>query len=173
MHVHPPDPDFLQQLVRYALGRGVPPQVAEDIVFEAWERGSSAFDPSKGTFEALLQTSVRNATASYWRSERRKQRVVEALVPPSSDTRNEERADARQVELLSALGPEERKVFAAWALQKHLGKGRVTSAGISASIGLETADFENAKRRLRARLLVLLNQFGWTTRGLIHGEDHV
>lgn len=170
-----PHREVLAAQVRWAMGRGLPAQVAEDLVFEAWEAATAGHDPARGTFEAYLQTIVRNRCAYWWREQARDQRAVAQLrlvAPPPSSAR-EERASRNQDALLAALETEERAIFAAWALQKHLGKGQVTSVDISRTLGLEVSEYENAKRRLRAHLQALLDRFGWSVSDLLFGGEDV
>ncbi len=175
--VPPPDPDpsFLAAQIRWACGRGLPVQAAEDLVFEAWEHATAAFDPARGRFEPFMQTIVCRRCAGWWRKH---QRTVRAhahlrLLPDPQEAAPRLRAQACQERMLEALDDEERAVFAAWALQKHLGKGQVQAAELGESIGLEPGAFENAKRRLKYRLGRLLTQFGWSIRDLLHGDDDV
>ncbi|MCB9677748.1 MAG: hypothetical protein H6737_21760 [Alphaproteobacteria bacterium] len=173
----PPRPTraFLASQIRWARGRGLPAQEAEDVVFEAYQTASATFDPQRGSFEAYMQAVVRNATAYWWRNQGRAARASShlRLVPTAADSARLERAAEKQQAVLEALSDDERAIFAAWALQKHLGKGQVSAADVGASIGLEPTAFENAKRRLRARLHALLDRFGWSVRDLIHGDDDV
>ncbi|MCB9672512.1 MAG: hypothetical protein H6736_11805 [Alphaproteobacteria bacterium] len=154
--------------MRYAMGRGLPAQVAEDVVFGAWEKARKRHDPAKGTIEALMRTIVRDDCAYWWRTVDRDRRLHEHLkaVEPATPTTGE----VRQMELIEALSEEERSVFAAWALQKHLGKGRVRAEEVGASIGLDATGFENAKRRLKGRLHGLLAELGWSVQELF-GRD--
>jgi hypothetical protein len=168
-----PSRDFLASQVRLAMGRGLPAQVAEDVVFEAWEKASKAFDPKLGNLEAYMQRIVRNDCAYYWRTQQRAERMATQLKLVSGEDGASELAADRQEAFLAALSDEERAVFAAWALQKHLGKGQVTSKSVGASLGLSTVDFENAKRRLKTRLVGLLGSFGWTVQDLLNGGDDV
>jgi DNA-directed RNA polymerase specialized sigma24 family protein len=174
--MHPPTPsrEFLADQVRWAMGRGLPAQAAEDAVFESWERAAATFDASRGSFEAYMQRIVRNRCAYWWRTMARARRA-EALVadPHRVDPIREERAADHQSALLEALTADERRIFSAWALQKHLGKGHITSIEVSRSIGLEPRAFENAKRRLKERLRNLLDRFGWSVGELLEGEDDV
>jgi len=168
-----PSRDFLAQQIRWAMGRGLPPQVAEDVVFEAWEQAVDGFDPQRGGFEPYMQGVVRNRCAYWWRKQARTTRAHGHLrLLPDPDDRGLERAHAHQEQLLEALGDEEREVFTAWALQKHLGKGQVRAADVGASIGLSPREFENAKRRLKDRLKRLLARFGWTVDDLLRGGAH-
>lgn len=173
----PPPPisnaEFLASQVRWAMGRGLPAQVAEDVVFEAWERAAATFDPSKGSFEAYMQVAVRNACAYWWRGQARRPRVPEPDALDPEDAERRERAAQAQAQLLDALSEEERRVFAAWALQRHLGKGRVSAEDVGRSIGLDARAFENAKRRIKERLVRLLEGFGWSPAALLEGEDDV
>jgi DNA-directed RNA polymerase specialized sigma24 family protein len=157
------------------MGRGLPPQEAEDVVFDAWERAHTAFDPARGDFETYMHAAVRHACAYWWRRQARAGRAHAhlRLLPSPEDTAGPERAASHQQALLDALTEEEREVFAAWALQKHLGKGQVQSAEVAASIGLSPRAFDNAKRRLKTQLDRLLARFGWTVADVLHGEDHV
>lgn len=172
----PPAPDaaFLAAQIRWAMGRGLPAQVAEDLVFESWETARARFDPTKGTFEAYMQRIVRNRCAYWWREEARADRAAHGLrlVPPHDGPRAEQAA-RNQDALIAALEPDERAVFAAWALQRHLGKGRVRAEDVGRSIGLAPNEFENAKRRLKLRLEALLARFGWSVGELLHGGDDV
>lgn len=170
-----PSREFLAAQVRWAMGRGLPPQVAEDVVHEAWEKASRSFDPRRGTFEAFMQRLVRNDCAGWWRRHGVAERAHAHLriLPRDDDQMARERAALHQAALLEALEPEEREVFAAWALQKHLGKGRVTSADLSRSLGLAPSEYENAKRRLATRLSRLMDQLGLTVTELIFGGERV
>jgi len=171
----PPDRRFLAAQVRWAMGRGLPAQDAEDVVFEAYHRAVEGFDPSRGSFEAYMQTIVRTSCAYWWRSTARHDRAVGhlRLLPSPTSSDREERAARHQEQLLAALSDEERKVFAAWALQKHLGKGRITSREVSRAMGMAPSAYDNAKRRLRTRLQRLLERFGWTATDLLYGETDV
>jgi RNA polymerase sigma factor (sigma-70 family) len=175
MPMSTPDRRFLAAQIRWAMGRGLPAQAAEDVVFEAWEKADAGFDPRRGSFEAYMQRIVRNDCAYWWRRQQREQRSASQLrvLPPPDDGSTAERAAQNQARLLEALEPEERAIFAAWALQKHLGKGQLTSSDLSRSLGLPLSEYENAKRRLRGRLQRLLTRFGWSARDLLFGEDHV
>ena len=153
------------------MGRGLPPQVAEDVVFASWEKSTAGFDPRRGSFEAYMQKVVRTACAQWWRrqgTERRAQAALR-LLPTAASTAAAERAAQHQQALLDALSDEERQVFAAWALQKHLGKGRVTAAEVGASLGMEPTAYDNAKRRLKARLRTLLDTLGWSVGDVLYG----
>ena len=118
-----PNRAFLQAQIRWAMGRGLPAQAAEDVVFEAWEKAASTYDPARGAFEAYMQRIVRNATAYWWRRngiERRAEPHLQ-LVREEADPAGQERAAHFQTAMLEALEPREREVFAAWALQKESG----------------------------------------------------
>ena len=157
------------------MGRGLPAQVAEDVVHEAWEKASKGFEAERGSFEAYMQRIVRNDCAYWWRRNGRRERVRAhlQLVPDAVDSLAEERAAQHQEALLQALEPDELAVFSAWALQKHLGKGQVTSVQMSQTLGLQPGEYENAKRRLGARLQRLLTRLGLSVADLLHGEDDV
>lgn len=175
MNAPTPSPAFLASLVRWAMGRGLPAQVAEDVVYAAWERAGPSYDPRRGSFEAYLQKVVRNDCAYWWRKQQRTERAHAhlRLLEGGTGTHRREQAHRNQEALLDALDAEERRVFATWALQKHLGKGQVTSETLSASLGMEPRAYENAKRRLKARLQSLLGRFGWSVADLLHGENDV
>jgi DNA-directed RNA polymerase specialized sigma24 family protein len=172
----PPTPSrrFLAAQVRWAMGRGLPPQVAEDVVFAAWERAQQGFDPARGSFEAYMQRIVRRDCAGWWRRQGVQRRAHDGLrlVPDPPAAAEVARAEACQQQLLEALQPDERAVFATWALQRHLGKGRLSAADAGASIGLEPRAYDNAKRRLKARLHALMERFGWSLADLIPGGRH-
>jgi DNA-directed RNA polymerase specialized sigma24 family protein len=176
MNTPAPTRAFLTAQIRWARGRGLPAQVAEDVVFESWQHASHHFDASRGLFEPFMQQVVRRRCAYWWRQQGRTQRVQTHLqaVPRGEPLAwvDREQAAAHQEALLAALKPDERQVFGAWALQKHMGKGRIQSAEAAASIGLAPKDYENAKRRLKSRLQRLIDGFGWSTSDLLHGGRH-
>jgi DNA-directed RNA polymerase specialized sigma24 family protein len=172
--MHTPSADFIARQVRWAMGRGLPAQVAEDVVFESWERAVQTFDPTRGSFEAYMQAAVRNRCAYWWRSQARWARLVESAPgPPSLDPARAERVAQHQAALLAALSEEERQVFAAWALQKHLGKGQLTAEAAGRSIGLGPREFENAKRRIKDQVHRILERFGWSVADVLDGGDDV
>lgn len=170
-----PDRDFLASQIRWARGRGVPLQEAEDLVFDAYHRAVEAFDPERGTFEAYMHTIVRNRCAYWWRRRSVVQRAhtelrLAARRPPAEPA---EVAARRQAAILEALDGDERRIFAAWALQKHLGKGVTTSQEVARSLGMSPAAYDNAKRRLKHRLHRLLEEFDWTVADVLHGGGDV
>ena len=170
-----PSQAFLTDQVRWVMGRGVPAQEAEDLVVRAWEKASATYQPSRGPFSAYLRTVIRNDTMYWWRDQARKKRAHGhlTLIREPADTRQLEIAASRQTHLLEALTPEERAVFHAWALQKHLGRDVLPAEKASRTLALSVRDYENAKRRLKARLQNLLHQLGWTAREVIHGDEDV
>lgn len=171
----PPSRAFLAAQIRWVRGRGIPVQEAEDLVFEAYHKAVKGFDPRRGAFEAYMQSVVRSMAAYWWRRHGRTQRAHDRLrlLPDDADRSREEAADRHQTALLEALDPDERRIFAAWALQKHLGKGQITSVDVAESLGIGVNEYENAKRRLKAQLGRLLARFGWTARTVLYGEDDV
>jgi len=174
MRTPPLDRELLAREVRYACGRGLPVQEAEDLVFEAIQRVRERFDPARGAFATLLRAAVRNACAGWWRRRARTDRVHADLAHlPPPDRERARRAQRNQARLFEALDDEEQRIFSAWALQKHLGKGRVTSTDIGASLGMDVVTYENAKRRLKGRLRRLLQERGWTVADVLYGESDV
>lgn len=173
MHDVTPKPAFLRDQIRFAMGRGLPAEAAEDVVFDAVALARTRFDPTRGELEPFIRRLVRNGTIDWWRQQGAQARATRELrlVDEPSDTAREEHAARCQQELLDALDTDERDVFAAWAVQKHLGKGQVSAASVGASLGLGPTEFENAKRRLKAKLHRLLDQFGWSVDQVLRGED--
>lgn len=176
----PPTPTrtFLRAQVRWVLGRGVPAEVAEDLVHEAWEHAAARFDPARGPFEPLMQRIVRRRCADWWRSQGASRRLVGELRivrggEPTDEPGSPAMAAERQAALVQALSEDERRVFGAWALQRHLGKGSTSAEAVGAAIGLSPVEFKNAKRRLRDRLNALLARFGWSAEDVLHGGDDV
>lgn len=173
----PPVPDavLLADQVRWVMGRGLPAQDAEDLVVVAWEKASAAWDPGRGPFPALLRTVVRNDAAYWWRTHARRERALGELrlVREPADGRAAEVAAVRQEALLDALAPEERRVFHAWALQKHLGRSTLPAETAGRSVGMDAKTFENAKRRLKDRLVRVLGQLGFSARDVLYGDDDV
>lgn len=170
----PPNLDFLAAQIRWVCGRGVPLQEAEDIVFDAYHRAARTFSAERGSFESYMHAIVRNACAGWWRRDAQTARAQAHLrvLDGGADSALEEQASRNQSAMLDALDEGERKIFAAWALQKHLGKGQVTSVEVSRSLGMGVSEYENAKRRLRSRLHRLLHQFGWSVSQLLYGTEH-
>ncbi|MBX2796316.1 MAG: hypothetical protein KTR31_01565 [Myxococcales bacterium] len=166
-----PDRALLAQQIRWACGRGIPVQVAEDLVFEAVERTRASWEPARGPYAGYLHAAVRNACTGWWRRRAIDQRAKTRLswTARSADGAQLERAERKQRALLDALDDEERRIFSAWALQKHLGKGQITSVEVSRSLDLEVSAYENAKRRLKARLHRLLDELGWEVADVLHG----
>lgn len=168
-----PTRQLLTRQVRYALSRGIPPQDAEDLVFDAWEKASEQHDPARGPFEPFFSTIVRTSAAYWWRRHSVHRRAVGQLrlLREDGDDQAEQIAAWRQEELLDALSDEERQVFHTWALQKHLGRSVLPATRASEALSMTVPAYENAKRRLKARLLKLLGQLGWTVDDVLHGGN--
>jgi DNA-directed RNA polymerase specialized sigma24 family protein len=163
-------------LVRTALSRGLPVQDAEDVVIQAYEKAARAYDPARGGFEPLLYKVVVNDCRYWWRTQQRWERVRGAILRfPGASMRSgppaAEMANKRQEALLEALTPEERDVFAAWALQRHLKKGQYPATAAAASLSMSVREYENAKRRLRTRVAQILSEWGMAPRDLFSVED--
>ena len=162
----------LRGLIASAMRRGVPRADAEDIVLRAWEKAAPTFDPTRGTLEALLQRVVIRDAAEWWRQHRTFRERADQLGAESvhhlHGPRPEDRAraHAHQQELLDRLSEEERKVFAAWALQRHLPQGALPAPRAARSVGLTTAEYNNAKKRLARRVRAILGELGVTPRDL-------
>lgn len=161
--MQPANQELLEQAVRAALRRGVPPADAEDIAVSAWERASAAHDPARGPFGALYHRVVQTSVADYWRHVVRRREAPPgaqlALVAPPS-TEPLEQVVRNQERLLAALTDDERRLFAAWALQKHLPQGQFPAGKAAASLGVDVPAYENGKRRLKARILELAAAWG-------------
>ncbi|MEN0061155.1 MAG: sigma factor [Myxococcota bacterium] len=166
---------ILARQLRWAMGRGLPPQEAEDVVFEAFERARRSFDAERGAFDTYVHALVRNACASWWRRRQTRERVHQhlRLLAPLEAAPDPPAAAAYQARIVDALDDDEREVFMAWAMQKHVGKGQRTSEEWATSLGLTKVQYENAKRRLKVRLNGLLEEFGWSVAQLLHGVDDV
>ena len=159
-------------MVRYAMGRGLPAQAAEDVVAEAWERATAAYRPERGAFEALLQRTVQRACASWWRRQSRfadhdpDPPALRAIDP------HEHRAAEAQRQLLAHLSPDERRLFATWALQKHLPRGVLDARKAAARLGLDVPAYNAAKKRLARRILALASELGLSSHDLLpHADD--
>ena len=168
MSVPAPTRAAIRELVRRALRRGVPPQEAEDIVAVAWERAVRTYDSDRGTFEAFLNRIVERKVADWWREHRRWRRVSERLKAESNVVALpvSDGAHDNQRRLLERLDPTERKVFAAWALQKHLKQGAFDARAAATSVGMTVTEFNNAKKRLRTRVMAVLDELGLEARDL-------
>jgi DNA-directed RNA polymerase specialized sigma24 family protein len=157
-----PDRELIEGAVRAALRRGVPAADAEDIAVSAWEKASASFVPARGEFGALYQRVVQTAIVDWWRQigRRRETPSVSAwTLPAPVPSSTLEDVMRNQERLLAALTEDERRVFATWALQKHLPQGGLTAERAAASLRMSTADYENAKRRLKAQILRLAEQW--------------
>ncbi|MBX2802650.1 MAG: hypothetical protein KTR31_33530 [Myxococcales bacterium] len=150
----------LRWVVRAALKRGVPPADAEDIAVQAYERAASRFDPARGGFDAFYRRVAQSQIAQWWRECCR--RAVPLFTEPTAvapTVRLEEVAHNQQ-RLLDALDADERRLFAAWALQKHLPQGQMTAERAAETLGITVAEFNNGKRRLAATVRRLADEWG-------------
>lgn len=151
----------LAAAIRAACRRGIPPADAEDVAVHAWERAHAAWRAERGPFEPLFQRVLQRTIADWWRTVAQRREVapgdVDAPAPDAADldeiARNQER-------LLAALTEEERAVFATWALQRQPPQGQLTADRAAASLGLDVRAYENAKRRLKARILAIAAELG-------------
>jgi DNA-directed RNA polymerase specialized sigma24 family protein len=156
-----PDLDLLAQAVRSALRRGVPIADAEDIAVLSWERAQAAWDAERGAFEPLFQRVLQRQIADWWRTVARRAEVAPPPGLASEPVSGQLEAVCRNQErLLQALTEEERAVFATWALQKQLPQGQLTADRAAASLGMDVRAYDNAKRRLKGRILALAEAFG-------------
>jgi len=158
----------VRALVHRALKHGVPREEAEDIVARSWERAAPRHDPSRGSLEALLHRAVQREAIDWWRDRQRWQRVQERLgaEPSRAALPISAQADANQRKLLERLDDQERRIFAAWALQKHLPQGSFDAERAAQSVGLSVSEFNKAKKRLKTRIQRTLQDLGLETREL-------
>lgn len=171
-----PSPALLGRLVRRAMSRGLQAQDAEDVVLRSYYKAAEAYDRDRGSFEHLFGAVVDNECRFWWRTwQRSERRHLRLVVDPALEERPEtpaaERAAAQQQRLLDALTEEERRVFALWALQRHLPRGRLGAADAAARLGVTTAEWENAKRRLRTKIAQLLDDWKLSPRDFFSLED--
>ena len=156
----------LRKMARIALSRGLPEEDAEDVVAVAWQKAMEAYSADRGGFEALLARIVQREAIEWWRTRRRRPRVdpghLELLESPRSTDHRQ--VEANQRRLLEALSPDERRVFTTWALQKHLPQGALDASGAAARLGMTVPEFNNAKRRLKARIVKLAEEWGMPPR---------
>ncbi|TNE90308.1 MAG: hypothetical protein EP330_08285 [Deltaproteobacteria bacterium] len=167
-----PTHDELRQLVHSAMRRGVPRADAEDLVVDAWEKASQSYEPSRGRFAALLQRIVLRDAVSWWRRARRREPLPSMVVAPLSTAAHKARAEANQRRLLEALDVEERAVFTAWALQRHLPRGHYDAEAAARAAGLTVREYDNAKRRLKAKVHALTSEWGLAPRDFYTVDDH-
>jgi len=176
-----PSRAFLEALVRKGVARGIPVELVEDLVMEAWERSAKAFDPSRGSFEALLLRVAENGFRYWWRTEirNRKRRAnlihhpsVKRVVVPLEDPQAHERAAANQRKLLERLDEGEKALFATWALQHHLPRGTLSVTAAAASLEMSKGSYDHAKRRLKTKILALLGEMGLQPEQLFVEQDH-
>ena len=115
----------VRNLVHRALKQGVPREEAEDIVARCWERATSHYESDRGSFEALVNRMVEREAVDWWRDRKRWQKVQARLKaePAVVSQPVSVHAEANQRLLLERLNPQECRLFAAWALQKHLPQG--------------------------------------------------
>lgn len=152
----------LRKMARIALSRGLPEEDAEDVVSVAWQKAVQAYSADRGQFEALLARIVQRESIEWWRRHKRRPDADPGTLelvqsPPSADL---ERVAGNQRRLLGALSADERRVFTTWALQKHLPQGTLDAAGAAARLGMTPTEFNNAKRRLKSRILSLAEDWG-------------
>lgn len=168
------DTQLLELLVRRAMQRGIPAEDAEDIVLRGYHKATAHFDPDRGSFEALYIRIVDNDCRYFWRTwQRRERRDLRLLNEPGirRESAAEERAEANQRRLLDALEPDERQIFATWALQRHLPRGQLGAADAARSLGVTVREWENAKRRLKNKIERILEASGLRPRDLFSVED--
>ena len=153
--------------------RGVPRADAEDIVLRAYEKAAPVHDPLRGSLESLLHRTVERDTVDWWRRNRAWSRAAESLTAQadvirlhSVDSSVQLRAHGHQQALLERLSEGERKVFAAWALQRHLPQGELKASRAAATLGMTVPEFNNAKKRLGRRVRAVLDELGLTPRDL-------
>ena len=161
----PPEPSLalLRALSRCAVSRGVPAADAEDLVVASWEKAQHTWSPSKGPFDAFARRIAGQKAIDWWRTAMRRREVPVAglqLASAQGYGADYERVDDNQRRLLAALSADERRVFAAWALQKHLPQGQLTADDAAARVGLTVPEYNNAKRRLKARIQDLAASWG-------------
>jgi len=150
------------------MSRGLSAADAEDVVSRAWERARSRFDPARGSFSALLGVAVDNECRYWWRTwQRRASRELLLVRDPTAAVEETAIAERNQERLLAHLTAKERRLFATWALQKHLPNGRFPAAKAAASLGLDVRAYNNAKRRLKSRLESLLVELDLTAADLM------
>lgn len=158
----------VRTLVHCALKQGVPREEAEDIVARCWERASAHYQPGRGSFEAFLNRMVEREAIDWWRDRKRWQRVQERLKaePRAASQPVSVAAETNQRLVLERLDPQECRLFAAWALQKHLPQGSFDAQRVAATVGVPVAELNNAKKRLKTRILNILNELGLESRDL-------
>lgn len=167
-----PSPQALRRVVRAALRRGIPPADAEDLAVASWERAAVRFDPDRGRFDVFYERVARSQISEWWRQRVRSPEVplVAAAIAAVPSERLEE-VHANQQRLLDALGPEERRLFTTWALQKHLPQGQLTAPRAAELLGLSVAELNNAKRRLVTRIRRLAQDWGLSPRDFFSVEE--
>lgn len=152
--------------------RGIPEADAEDVAARAYEKASRHYTPARGAFRALLWRAADNEAIDWWRRSRRLVHGVDPDPPaPRSDVAARLRADANQRALLERLTPDERAVFGTWALQRHLPQGTLAAADAAAQLSMTVPEYNNAKRRLRRRVVAILGELGLTPRDLYALQD--
>ncbi len=173
----PPQPStaLLRRMTRAALSRGVPPEDAEDIVVASWEQAAAKWDPKRGDFAPFAVRIVQRKSIDFWRRRathpERPASPHLALVASESPSTQLEQVAANQRRLLQALTPQDRKVFKVWALQKHLPQGRLDARKAADMLGITVSTFNNAKRRLRTRILGLAAEWGLAPRAFFSVQD--
>lgn len=162
---HPNWRDLVRRLLLHARALGAPPEQAEDLVQEAVATvvGDPArFDPGRGTLLALLKTIVRNRYLNAVRATRARGRLEPGLrlvppEPPADAALRARDAEDRRRLVLAHLDPSERALFVAWIRQRTEGHRAPRAA---ASVGLDPAAYEAAKKRLRRRVRAILEDLG-------------
>jgi DNA-directed RNA polymerase specialized sigma24 family protein len=115
---------------------------------------------------------VRNECIDWWRAAQQAPTPsgqLELVAAPTAASM--EQVAANQRRLLDALDPDERRLFATWALQKHLPQGTLDAAGAAARLGLDVRSYNNAKRRLRDKIRRLAAAWGLAPRAFFSVAD--
>lgn len=166
--------ELVRGLFSTALRHRASVEEAEDLVQETVEvalKSPAWFDPERGTKLAAMRAILRNRLID----RRRHQAVHERstphlrLVPTEPDADSllmEEDARDRRRAFLAQLTPEERQVFQAWLRQR---RGDFTATGAAATLDLDVPAYEAAKKRLRRRCHLVLDDLGLEAADLFGG----
>jgi DNA-directed RNA polymerase specialized sigma24 family protein len=161
---------LVARLVRHARWLGASAELAEDLVQDALERHSRQpdwHDLARGDLETLLRVFVTSRVRDHRRRVQNRTRlhghleVFTTVREPDAGLLHDDASRARAA-LYGALDDELQRVFVAWVRQRE-GERRSV---LAEELGLDLAQYEAVKKRLRRRCKTLLTELGLTVTDL-------
>jgi DNA-directed RNA polymerase specialized sigma24 family protein len=130
------------------------------------------YDPERGTLPAALRSVITHRFIDHCRAGARRKRLAvhhtEGLEGHSPTRQMADRtAFLNRQRFLNQLDEEERLLFAMWMRQNQ---GEVKGPQAADALGMDYGSYEAAKKRLRRKALLVLEELGLTIDDLWGGE---